>query len=226
MKKIVWAILSLCMFLPAAAQIKWNVKAGVGASDFRKLDAMNSVFSYRVGVGFDIPFRFTNWAVQPTLYFATKGAKFTGFYGSEQITEAEFRNRLHYLELPIMAVYKLRLAENVRMHFMAGPYVGLGISGRSSVKDPNSDFHKTFSGNLFVDDAIYDDASYFDAVHNPVKSSAYNRFDVGLSGGLGLYANHLLFGVEGMWGLNSVCEDLMAEKMKNFAFYLTLGYQF
>lgn len=212
--------------LPVHAQIGWNIKAGIGLSDLKRTDIMNTAFSYKAGAGADIPFN-NRWALQPSLYFSAKGAGFHGYYGEEQIYDAQFRNKLYYLELPVLMAFKIKVEQSAYLILKAGPYAGYGLSGKASVKTPlSNDFHKTFSENLFSKECTYDAISYIDGTHSPIKSAPYNRLDAGISTGADLCVNHLLFGIEANWGLTSVSGDLMGEKPRNFTFYLMAGYQF
>lgn len=142
MKKLVPTLCMIVVSLSLSAQIEWNVKAGVGMSNLASMDKMTSIFSYKAGVGMDIPLH-KHWAIQPALYYSPKGAKFEAYYGGEQIYEGEFKYRLHYLELPILTAYKIKVEQNAILILKAGPYLATGLSAKCSVKTPiYNDFHK------------------------------------------------------------------------------------
>lgn len=226
MKKsaLIWIISAIA--LPLQAQIGWNIKAGVGASDLKRMDIMNAAFSYKVGVGADIPLN-NRWALQPTLYFSAKGAGFDGYYGSEQIYEAQFKNRLHYLELPVCIAFKINLEQATSLIIKAGPYLGYGLSGKASVKTPvYNDFHQTFGENLFSEACTYNAISYIDGSHTPIESPSYKRLDSGITAGADLCVSHLLLGIESSWGLTPVAGNFMEKKPKNFAACFMVGYRF
>lgn len=220
---IILALAALCIST-ANAQVSWNVKAGVGSSDFKGSPLMNTRFSYKAGVGMDIPLS-AKWAMQPTLYFTSKGSRADIYYGSEQITEVEVTHRLYYLELPLFAAYKMNLAPSTTLAVKAGPYVACGLNGKASIS--NTDFDNKgykFPGNLFKDGTDYNQMGILD--NKPIKTDAYKRLDAGIAVGVELNVHHFLLGAEGTWGLTSFGKDFEGENLRHATGYLTIGYQF
>lgn len=226
MKKLVSTLFMIVVSLSLSAQIEWNVKAGVGMSNLASMDKMTGIFSYKAGIGMDIPLH-KHWAIQPTLYYSQKGAKFEANYGGEQIYEGEFKYRLHYLELPILAAYKIKVEQNAILILKAGPYLATGLSAKCSVKTPTyNDFHQTFKENLFAEEGNYDEISYINGEHTPLSTKKFRRLDMGIEAGVDLLVNHFMIGVEIAFGLTPLSNNLMNKKPKNIAGYLMFGYQF
>lgn len=208
----------------AAAQIGWQVKAAIGTSDFKGSPLMTTAFSYKAGIGADIPLS-GDWALQPILYFTSKGSKADIYYGYEQIDKAEVTHRLYYLELPLFAAYKFDLAPDALLSLKAGPYISYGLKGKASLSDSNFDNKGyKFPGNLFKDGTDYHGMAQLD--NKQIATPAYNHFDVGIGLGVELNIRHVLIGAEGSWGITSFGKDFTGEDLRQAAGYLTVGYQF
>ena len=232
MKRLMLLLFSVSIFSIMYAQVHWNVRGAVGAANLSGIDLDShytyqggvGILSYKVGVGAYISFS-EKWALQPVLNFASKGSKVSASYGNEQLFEGMLMYKLYYMELPIFVAYKLQMAQKVSLIFKAGPYIGYGLSGKASFSaSDNISLKETFKGNLFQDGCDYGGITYIDDKN--LKTTALNRFDAGVALGAEMNINHILFGVEGTFGLSPVSSNLLNSKPKNVALYLTLGYQF
>lgn len=220
---IMLVLAAMCINI-ANAQISWNIKAGIGFSDFKGSPLMTTRFSYKAGVGMDIPLS-AKWALQPTLYFTLKGSRADIYYGNEQITEAEITHKLYYLELPLFAAYKIDLAPSTKLAVKAGPYVACGLKGKALIS--NSDFDNKgykFPGDLFKHGTDYNQSGILD--NKPIKTDAYKRLEAGMAVGIELNIHQVLLGAECTWGLTSFGKDFEGEDLRHAAGYLTIGYQF
>lgn len=224
MKHILLFACLLCVCCTVRAQVTWNVRAGIGSSDFKGSPLMTTALSYKAGLGTDIPLK-GKWALQPSLYFTSRGSRADVWYGYEQIDKIEVTHRLYYLELPVYAVYKLSLGPDVTLNLKAGPYIALGLKGHASIS--GSDFDNKgmkFSGDLFKDGTRYNEIAQVE--NKPVYTNPYQRFDAGAGVGVELQVHHFLIGAEGMWGLTSFGRDFEGEKLRHAAAWFTAGYQF
>ena len=88
---------------------------------------------------------------------------------------------LNYIELPILLV--INLTNNFNIH--AGPYVAYLVDGKA-INDSQ--------GTLFD-------------IQNNLKNEDYNKFDTGLSVGVGFDADQLGFGVRYNYGLQKVGKE-------------------
>ena len=80
MKKLAFFILLSLVTLGVSAQsnLKWNVNAGIGMSNWYgdDTDGTDAKFAYKVGIGLEVPFANTNvWSFQTGLNFISKGVK-------------------------------------------------------------------------------------------------------------------------------------------------------
>lgn len=107
MKKLAFFILLSLVTLGVSAQsnLKWNVNAGIGMSNWYgdDTDGTDAKFAYKVGIGLEVPFANTNvWSFQTGLNFISKGVKGNGVTDAWDVVDVTI-NQL-YLELPLMVV--------------------------------------------------------------------------------------------------------------------------
>lgn len=105
MKKLAFFILLSLVTLGVSAQsnLKWNVNAGIGMSNWYgdDTDGTDAKFAYKVGIGLEVPFANTNvWSFQTGLNFISKGVKGNGVTDAWDVVDVTI-NQL-YLELPLM----------------------------------------------------------------------------------------------------------------------------
>ena len=114
---------------------------------------------------------------QPEFNFTTKGSEVT----YNNIFDSGTRKfTLSYLEVPML--FKANITPNFNLHF--GPYFAFLVD--SKIKNVSSDGSATFT-DLDEDD--------------------FNRFDAGLSGGLGFDFNDIGIGLRYNYGLTTVGKD-------------------
>ena len=113
----------VCAVLNVSAQedSKWSWKAGIGLSGAAGSDSdgFKSTFSYKVGVGYEYAIS-ESFSIEPAAMLNNKGIKVEGVSGNI--------NRF-FLEVPVLAAYKLNLNDNYKLIVNAGPYVAYGILG-------------------------------------------------------------------------------------------------
>lgn len=105
MKKLAFFILLSLVTLGVSAQsnLKWNVNAGIGMSNWYgdDTDGTDAKFAYKVGIGLEVPFANTNvWSFQTGLNFISKGVKGNGVTDAWDVVDVTI-NQL-YLELPLI----------------------------------------------------------------------------------------------------------------------------
>ena len=130
--KLLTAVVILAMSSTlASAQIAFAIKGGANLSNFYsdELSDKNTKVGFHVGLQADYEFT-PNMAIQPGLFFTTKGSKITTEY---QEKEGEFSQNLMYLQLPVHFAYKQDITPGTRIVFHAGPYVAYGVGGKSKV---------------------------------------------------------------------------------------------
>jgi Outer membrane protein beta-barrel domain len=185
MKKLKFSMaFLLCM---SATQIllsqeKSEFKLGVlGGINFSSIDANNSSSKKALtGVNFGIfaKLPITNsFAIQPEIYFTTKGAELTY---QNVFVDGTAKFNLNYVEVPFLAVFKIVPGFN----FQLGPYASYLMS--SNVKNV-SDLNFNFETNI--------------------DSGEFRKFDTGIAAGLGFEGKSLGIGVRYNLGLITVGKE-------------------
>ena len=203
MKKLLSFLCVAFVAVAASAQTTWSIKGGLGFANCRADDMeMESRLVGRIGVGFEKPLT-PDWSIMPSLEFAMKGATFSesddyydyGYSYSEEIS-------LYYIQIPVLAAYRLNLNDSWNMTLKAGPYFAYGFGGSIDVSYENE----------------YDDESYSENVFDYCE-----RFDFGLDLAADFEYHRYVIGLEYEFGLTSI---MKGETVKNSAFYVTVGYKF
>lgn len=193
MKKVLFLLIMVVAGLSASAQITWNVKGGVGlAKCWGDAEDLQSHFVGKIGAGLEKPLS-SNWSLMPSLEVAWKGAEEE--YGNEKLSLDLF-----YVQIPILAAYRLNVNERWNITFKAGPYFALCAIGR--IHTPGEDYD-------FFDDEF---------------ALGGNRLDVGLDVGLDFEYHRFVFGLEYEAGFISIQKGEYS--LKNSAYYATVGYKF
>jgi len=131
MKKLFVLVFALAMTMTVSAQITWNVKLGGGMSTFWGYSS-KGLFVPKVSVGIEKPLS-AKWSLMPSIEVAWKGFRH-GRYDSFYRDEA---SRLLYLQIPIVAAYRVNLSNNWNLALKAGPYFAYQISAEH-LEDYNS----------------------------------------------------------------------------------------
>lgn len=184
MKKLLLSVLAVAvLFIGAQAQITFAPRVGLNMANIGgdETDDYKMKIGMQIGLVTDIAFS-DAISLQTGLLFSQKGTKIDDDAFSDPI-----KINVNYLEIPINAVYGLDLGGNT-LQFLAGPYVGIGLSGKAK-----SDMDGFEDADIqFVNDYI--DA---DADKSPMK-----RFDFGLNIGAGYKINNIQ--IQANYGLGFV----------------------
>jgi hypothetical protein len=162
-----------------SAKLKFGVKGGVNFSNLytEDVDDNNVLTGFNLGLFARLPITQT-FAIQPELSYTTKGAELV--YNNAFVNGTS-TFKLNYLELPVLLV--INLSENFSVH--GGPYVAYLIDGEAT---------NNSQGTLFD-------------VENNLDNDDYNKFDTGLSFGIGYDTNKIGFGVRYNYGLQKVGKE-------------------
>lgn len=156
-----------------------GVKGGVNFSNMYTEDVNdnNVLTSFNAGFYASIPLT-SSLAFQPEFLYSRKGAELE--YDNAFATgKAKFK--LNYLEVPVLL--KINLTDNINIH--AGPYFAYLIDAQVSNEDGDGSVN-------FEEDLDNDD---------------FNKFDVGLSAGLGFDFNSIGIGARYNYGLSTVGKE-------------------
>jgi hypothetical protein len=165
----------------AFAQMRAGVKGGLNVSNLYvdDVDDENARFGVNLGLFAQI-LSSDVFAIQPELLFSTKGSKIE--YGGSFFDQTVKYN-LSYLDLPVLAVFKL--GEDAEIH--VGPYIGYLLAA-----------------NISHDGDLGSGTDDIDRDH--LKS-----FDYGLSGGFGLNFGNVQVGARYNYGLAKIEDSDAAE---------------
>jgi hypothetical protein len=201
-------ILTLCFVVSCAAaisndlfgQMRAGIKGGLNVSNLYVDDVSdeNARFGFNLGVYGQV-LSSDAFAIQPELLFSTKGSKIE--YGGS-LFDQTVKYNLSYLDLPVLAVFKL--GESAEIH--VGPYIGYLLGANIS--------HEGDLGNG-VDD---------------IDRDHLKPFDYGLSGGFGLNFGSLQVGARYNYGLAKLADSDAAELLigdaKNSVGQIYLAFNF
>ncbi len=127
-----------------------------------------------------------------------KGSKAeTYFNGGNDYVKSKFHPI--YIEVPLNAVVKIPLEKDVDLFFNAGPYVAIGIAGKSTSETKIGPLLSTSSSDIkFSNDDPFT-SQQDDAAYNKLK-----RFDFGLNAGGGIEFKHFLLKANFGLGLSKI----------------------
>lgn len=189
MRKLLLTCVLAMVALVGFSQWRWDVKFGMDFSNLTKWD-MDALPGFTMGVGLDYEFD-DKWAFQPGLMFTSRGYKTD--YGSKE--------RPVYMDIPVLAAYKITLSDNARFVINAGPYLAVGLGGKSKFGDYES--------------KVFD---------------SWKRCDFGFQWGVGFeLADHYLVNFTGEHGFISPYGDMEGgtnDHPKNMNFSISVGYRF
>lgn len=197
--------------------LKIGIRGGVNIADWRgdavesfsELAEMSTVLKtesltgFHAGLNLEIPVT-PKFSIEPGLYYSTKGIKVSQTFleGGFLNLKGEITNKLHYVELPVLA--KVYLTEG--LYLTAGPQVAFLASNKMRAE----------AGILGF--SVGDD---FDV------NSGFRKVDFGLIGGLGYrFSNGINLGAYYDHSLSTLDEGNSDINAFNRAFKFSLGFQF
>ena len=221
MKKFLLTAVLGMFALAGFSQLKWDAKVGMSMTNITQVD-MDMKVGYTLGVGMDYAFS-DMWSLQSGLNFTSKGAKDS--YEEEGV-KVNYKECSHYLDIPILAVAKLNLSDNIKFVVNAGSYFSFGLGGKAT-------YNVEYNGeNLNLEELGLGDSKLF-SKEEGVGEALMKRFDMGLQYGVGLeIKEHYLVNITGQNAFTQVYNgnwvDGKNKKIhpKNMAFMISVGYRF
>lgn len=160
------------------SEYKLGFKGGVNFTNVGTTTGVTNKSLTGVHFGLFAKLPITNsFAVQPELYFTTKGGELTY---QNVVVNGTAKFNLNYIELPVLAVFKIFPGFN----FQVGPYASYLVS--SKVKNVNQ-VSFNFEDNI--------------------QSGDFNKFDTGVMAGFGIDVKSVEIGVRYNFGLLKVGKD-------------------
>lgn len=158
---------------------QFGVKGGVNFSNIynEDVDDNNMLTSFNAGIYAAFPIN-DFIAIQPEILYSRKGAELTY---DNALASGEAKFKLNYIEVPVLA--KFNLTKNLNIH--AGPYFAYLIDAQ--VKNESDGGSFDFEDNFDNDD--------------------FNKFDVGISAGLGLEFDSIGIGARYNFGTTKIGKE-------------------
>ena len=183
----------------ANAQMRAGIKGGLNVSNLYldDIDDENARYGFNIGVYGQV-FSTETFAIQPELMYSTRGAR--AEYGG--LIDQTVKFNLNYLDLPVLAVFKLGDAAEIHV----GPYASYLLNSNVS-----------YSGDLGngTDD---------------IDRDHLKPFDFGVAGGFGLNFGPMQVGARYNLGLTEVADSDVARTLigdaKNSCAQLYMAFNF
>ena len=202
-------LLSLCLLMASFAAFAQLPTVGFkGGVNFATLHATvdgvsgsgNSGSLTTFNVGAFVDFKFGNVSLQPALNFTGKGGSSSVSFDGEANSGGKVK--LYYLQVPVNVVYHVPAVVG-DFYFGAGPYLGMGVSGKAKDNSGNSEDIKFGSGQ------------------DEIK-----RTDAGLNAIVGFkFKTGFLINANYDWGLTNIT-NVDGIKLTNRVFGISVGYAF
>ncbi len=171
-----------------AQQARAGIKGGINVSNLyvNNVDDENSRIGFHIGLYGQMPIT-QLFAIQPELNYSTKGTK-TVYNGA---INQSVKFNLDYLDLPLLAVFKLGKVAEIQLGAYGGYLVNANVKTEGDIGDGTRELNR----------------------------DNFNKFDYGLVGGLGLNFGQLQVGARYNYGLQKVANsdgaDLILGDAKN-----------
>lgn len=160
-----------------------GIKGGLNVSNLITDDVndKNARYGFHAGVYGQL-FATDAFAIQPEVNFSTKGNKVTTNFG---IIDQETKFNLSYIDIPVLAVFKLGNAAEIHAGAYWAYLVGANIDTDGDLADG------------FVD----------------LDRDNFEKWDYGLVGGVGFNLGHFQLGARYNYGLNEIAKSRGAEAL-------------
>lgn len=215
MKRIAGVILLMMMGI-VSVHAQWTITPEAGMA-ITKRNAFQTGWEGRpkIGVGLEYQFPSEFFALRTGLYYMQRGYStdngYTFYpasygygygYGYGSVNSYSPRNmfalslKRHMLQLPVMADFSFRIAEGVRLHVAAGPYVAVSMADRGEIDRYGTPYgyypyrNADYGARMPANEGGTGTGTYVHAL-NPAHG--LRAFDWGLSGVLGLEVKQWMF---------------------------------
>jgi len=179
MKTKILALTTLCMFtIVANAQFSIGVKGGLNVSSIEDFGPYSLDAKAGVHAGIMTQYMFNkNWGLESGLYYSLMGGKENekDYDNPNRIDDYKASANPSYLQMPLYAIYKFELAENLSLYPSLGVYLGYGLNGKIDIKGIDNGVDVTMKDDFFND--------------------SNNRFDMGAGVGLNVQYRKVVFGL-------------------------------
>ncbi len=207
--------------LPNANSQYIRLKAGMNLSNFVAKFNDSDINGYDLKPGYNIGVTAEKFQLTPLislesgLFISSKGNK---IYQEEEQNDSqnpyifEAKLNLLYIEIPVRAKASIEF-ENFELYGLAGPYLGIGLHGKSQISHTNDNESYTFENTI--------------EWGSSTENDDYKRLDYGLSFGAGIEFKFFQIELFHNYGLRDISIQPQEEvSYKNISSGLLLGYKF
>lgn len=205
MQKFIYTIVCVLASAHMEAQSLWDIskpdqrmgyrlEAGMNVSSLSNSDASAVRTGYHIGGRVDYNV-IKSLSICTGLDFTTKG-----FHSGRGKAD------LQYLQIPVLASYRLETPTGVKFHFNVGPYFAYGVGGKLYFEPLNVNYYYLFEQNSFGDTGFF------------------KRFDIGFSAGAYILLGHVQLGVSYEYGFADIAK--VYGRFHNRNVCVTAGYNF
>ncbi|MEI6948242.1 porin family protein [Paraflavisolibacter sp. H34] len=220
-KLVLFGLASALACTGAAAQGGAQLRAGVNfanvsVTDEGKVDDAKGLTSFHLGLIGDVAFDEV-LSFQPGILFTGKGSK------TESLTSKATSN-IYYIEIPANLVFKVPLGQQHKFFFGAGPYLGIGVSGKTRIE------YRGILGSGKVERNIEfsnDDPTTLN-YQEGAGFGIVRRFDYGLNGTAGIESKGAVLAVGyglGLAKLQSTADNSADNNNKHRVLGVSIGFK-
>lgn len=147
MKKKIFVFVMLIMCV-ASVSAQWSVTPEIGMATIKKgggIPRTENVWNagWKAGVGVEYGIT-SGFSLKSGLYYAPRGHSFStlyfGNYGNYQgefdeegtVSSYSVKRKRHFLQVPLMANFSIKLSDDIRLNLAAGPYIGFSMGDNIS----------------------------------------------------------------------------------------------
>jgi len=207
-----------------SAQIKAGINlANISVNEDGRVEDAKQLTSFHVGIVGDLPIG-SYFSFQPGILFTGKGAK-TQYGDPSSNNYSKATTNPFYIEVPANLVAKLPIGTGANFFVGAGPYLGVGVSGKNKVV-----IERPILGRFESESDIEfsnDDPTTFDNEEG-AGFGVMRRFDYGLNGLAGIEGRSVVVGVNygyGLAKLQSGANSSEDNNNKHRVFSISVGFK-
>lgn len=215
MKRVFFLILGVCFFKCLSAQNYWDSSRPDKAMTIGLRTGINMSRQYNTNKSIDLDFNIgfnagieidlnlcRTFSINSGMYLIQKGFRAT-INEEEGASGYKYVNKPLYIELPLLASYRIPLSDAAVFQINIGPYFSYGIGGKFCTEVES------------IKEKIEKDS--FD------KYDGLKRFDFGLSYGAAITISKIYIGVGYEHSIAKIGQEA-ENKAKNSTLFLSLGY--
>lgn len=196
--------------------------ANVSVTDDGRVDDANMLTSFQVGIIGDIPLG-ANLAFQPGIIYTGKGSKVQKGQPGDNAYFKQTTNPF-YFEVPANIVFKFPFASESHFFVGAGPYLGIGVSGKATTDKTILGVSSHTEKNIVYSN---DDPTTL-SEEEGTGLGVMKRFDYGVNATAGVSGKTLVLGVNyglGLAKLQSGSNSTADNNNKHRVLSFTVGFR-